>query len=164
MTFRSWKLFQVTKNSYQEWRLEVSWGRFWTFSNSLSAKNRPVLAELFSGCVQQWNCDQNTSEKTVTRLTKSQFTIHFTVSQFSSSVCCFVYIGMPKRRNKKVPTTRGVLHHVIIPFLYCDLFEASAQAKKHFQTFSFLFHLVQRTSKSEDHTTNLLNININIIN
>jgi hypothetical protein len=125
-------------------RLKAARGWIQTFPQPFGCQNRPVLGWTICGCVQHSSCSQNTSEKQSQSSQKSQFTIHFTVSQFSSSVCCFVYIGVPKRRKKKVPTTRGVLHHVIIPFLYCDLFKASAQAKKHFQTFSFFVRCVSQ--------------------
>ncbi len=62
-----------------------------------------------------WKFDQNSSQTTITVQS---------VYQFSSSVRCFVFL------SSETIIERGALQYVIKPFLYCDLFKASARAKK----------------------------------
>jgi hypothetical protein len=133
MTFRSWKLFQVTKNSYQEWRLEVSWGRFWTFSNSLSAKNRPVLAELL---VVVFNNEIVIKIQVKKQSQGSQNHNLQSISQFHSSVHQFVVLftsACQKEETKRFPQ-QGVcyitLSYPFFTLIYSQLVHRPKKERK----------------------------------
>ena len=120
-----WKLFQVTKTltKNEDWRPpEVDFG---PFRDLFAAKNGRFLGWRFFGHIQQSTqvkiqlkirSKTGSKTQTTTTITFRSFVRQFIVHCY----CC----------HQNIVIERGALQYVIKPFLYCDLFKASARAEK----------------------------------
>ncbi len=114
------------KNSYQKKKIGGLLRSILDLFRTFCCQKRPVswLKVLWTNSTT--NSSENTTENSIKTVHKLQLQFN-QFNQFISSVC-FVSLLLFIVWEKKIE--RGALQFVIKPFLYCDLFKASARAKK----------------------------------